>query len=67
MQEVTYVEPEKVQASGITEAEMKHILDVSNKHMMTMVCILVSGSHAINADVGVWRSPQRPSSATQYS
>ncbi|GJE89575.1 hypothetical protein PsYK624_056790 [Phanerochaete sordida] len=36
MQEVTYIEPDKVQASGLTEQELKHISDVSNKHMMAM-------------------------------
>lgn len=37
MQEITYLEPEKVRASGLTEAEMKKIRDTSDKHMMGMV------------------------------
>lgn len=37
MQEITYLEPEKVRGCGLTEAEMKHIMDTSTKHMMTMV------------------------------
>ena len=37
MQEIGYIEPEKIRASGLTEAEMKHISDTSNKHMLNMV------------------------------
>lgn len=37
MQEITYLEPDKIRASGLTEAEMKNISAVSNKHMMSMV------------------------------
>lgn len=36
IQEITYIEPEKIRASGLTEAEMKHISDVSSKHMLGM-------------------------------
>lgn len=37
MQEITYLEPTKIRASGLTEAEVKHIGDVSTKHMKEMV------------------------------
>ena len=37
VQEITYIEPEKLRASGLTEAEMKNIADTSAKHMMSMV------------------------------
>ncbi|KAJ3557532.1 hypothetical protein NM688_g1426 [Phlebia brevispora] len=36
MQELTYLDPDKVRASGLTEAEMRNIADTSNKHMMSM-------------------------------
>ncbi|PCH42152.1 hypothetical protein WOLCODRAFT_137733 [Wolfiporia cocos MD-104 SS10] len=36
MQEITYLEPAKIRASGLTESEVKHIAAVSDKHMMEM-------------------------------
>lgn len=36
MQEIGYIEPEKIRASGLTEDEMKHISGTSNKHMLNM-------------------------------
>ncbi|KAJ3478350.1 hypothetical protein NLI96_g9818 [Meripilus lineatus] len=36
MQEITYLEPEKIKASGLTEEEVKHIASVSDKHMLSM-------------------------------
>ncbi|KAI0790956.1 hypothetical protein C8Q75DRAFT_82617 [Abortiporus biennis] len=35
-QEITYLEPEKVKESGLTEDELKHIAEVSDKHMLSM-------------------------------
>ncbi|KIP12147.1 hypothetical protein PHLGIDRAFT_17748 [Phlebiopsis gigantea 11061_1 CR5-6] len=35
-QEIGYIEPEKIRASGLTEAEMKNISDTSAKHMLNM-------------------------------
>lgn len=37
IQEITYLEPAKTRASGLTEAEVRHIASVSEKHMKTMV------------------------------
>ncbi|TFY68463.1 hypothetical protein EVJ58_g1005 [Rhodofomes roseus] len=37
MQEITYLEPAKLRASGLTEEEVKHIADVSTQHMKEMV------------------------------
>jgi hypothetical protein len=34
--EITYLEADKVRASGLTEAELKTIMDTSNKHMMSL-------------------------------
>ncbi|RDB20005.1 hypothetical protein Hypma_012884 [Hypsizygus marmoreus] len=36
VQEIGYLEPEKIRASGLTEGEVKHIADVSEKHMKSM-------------------------------
>ncbi|KAH9834588.1 uncharacterized protein C8Q71DRAFT_859565 [Rhodofomes roseus] len=36
MQEITYLEPAKLRASGLTEEEVKHIADVSTQHMKEM-------------------------------
>ncbi|KAF8239042.1 hypothetical protein L208DRAFT_1386911 [Tricholoma matsutake] len=36
IQEITYLEPAKTRASGLTEAEVRHIASVSEKHMKTM-------------------------------
>ncbi|KAG6828495.1 hypothetical protein H0H92_007811 [Tricholoma furcatifolium] len=36
IQEISYLEPSAVRASGLTEAEVKHIADVSEKHMKSM-------------------------------
>ncbi len=36
MREITYLEPEKIKASGLTRKEMKRIATVSNKYMMSM-------------------------------
>lgn len=44
MQEIGYIEPEKIRASGLTLDEMKNIRDTSNKHMMTMVGRYLSSS-----------------------
>ncbi|KAI0076837.1 hypothetical protein K474DRAFT_1662382 [Panus rudis PR-1116 ss-1] len=35
-QEITYLEPEKIRASGLTKEEVEHISAVSNKHMMSL-------------------------------
>jgi len=35
-QEIGYLDPEKLRASGLTEAEVKHIAEVSEKHMKSM-------------------------------
>ena len=45
MQEITYLEPAKIRASGLTEAEVKHIADVSTRHMKEMVSIASFGGH----------------------
>ncbi|KAG6910790.1 hypothetical protein DXG01_007678 [Tephrocybe rancida] len=39
IQEITYLEPAALRASGLTEAEVKHIAGVSEKHMKSMVII----------------------------
>jgi len=36
LQEIGYLEPEKIRASGLTEAEVKHLAEVSEKHMKSM-------------------------------
>ncbi|KAG5651150.1 hypothetical protein H0H81_009722, partial [Sphagnurus paluster] len=36
LQEISYLDPEKVRASGLTEAELKHIAEESEKHMKSM-------------------------------
>ncbi|KAG6866107.1 hypothetical protein C0991_008414 [Blastosporella zonata] len=36
IQEITYLEPAALRASGLTEAEVKHIAEVSEKHMKSM-------------------------------
>lgn len=41
MQEITYLEPEKIKASGLTEEEVKHIASVSDKHMLSMVSSII--------------------------
>lgn len=35
-QEIGYLDPEKLRASGLTEAEVKHIAEVTEKHMKSM-------------------------------
>lgn len=37
MREITYIEPEKIKASGLTKYEVKRIVIVSKKHTMSMV------------------------------
>ena len=37
IQEISYLEPRKIRASGLTEAEVHHIASVSEKHMKSMV------------------------------
>ncbi|KAG6899611.1 hypothetical protein C0993_008773 [Termitomyces sp. T159_Od127] len=36
IQEITYLEPDALRASGLTVAEVKHISEVSEKHMKSM-------------------------------
>ncbi|TFK35972.1 hypothetical protein BDQ12DRAFT_687456 [Crucibulum laeve] len=36
VQEISYLDPEKLRASGLTEEEVKHISEVSEKHMKSM-------------------------------
>ncbi|KAG6902449.1 hypothetical protein C0995_016310 [Termitomyces sp. Mi166 len=36
VQEISYLEPDALRASGLTEAEVKHIAGVSEKHMKSM-------------------------------
>ena len=51
MQELTHLDPDRVRASGLTEAEMRSIADTSNKHMMSMVCpSLPDNGYLIHAD-----------------
>lgn len=38
LQEITYIEADKLQASGLTEAELEHIANVTDKHIASMVC-----------------------------
>lgn len=37
MQEITYLEPEKVKASGLTENEVRYIGEETNKRIMSLV------------------------------
>ncbi|KAG6891677.1 hypothetical protein C0992_010079 [Termitomyces sp. T32_za158] len=46
IQEITYLEPEALRASGLTEAEVKHIAEVSEKHMKSMVSVPLESNRA---------------------
>ncbi len=37
LQEITYIEADKLRAVGLTEAELNHIADVTDKHIASMV------------------------------
>ncbi|KAG5351184.1 hypothetical protein J132_00300 [Termitomyces sp. J132] len=41
IQEITYLEPAALRASGLTEAEVNHIAEVSEKHMKSMVIFIL--------------------------